>query len=109
MVEHMAGYTRRMGRIQTLVQLTDELVALLDAEAAARGVSRSALIREILTEHTAAHREELVDRRIIEGYQQTPPARPDAWGELGDVTDQATADLLQRLDEEERRHGHPSW
>jgi hypothetical protein len=98
-----------MGRIQTLVQLTDELVALLDAEAADRGVSRSALIREILAEHVTAHREDLIDRRIVEGYQRVPPARPDAWGDLGEVTDQATADLLQRLDEEERRGGHQPW
>jgi hypothetical protein len=98
-----------MARTQTLVQLTDELVALLDAEAADRGVSRSALIREILTEHTAAHREELVSRRILEGYRRIPPARPDAWGDLGEVTDQATVDLLQRLDEEERRDGHQPW
>jgi hypothetical protein len=72
--------------------------ARLDAEAADRGVSRSALIREILTEHTAAHREELVTRRIVAGYRRTPPARPDAWGDLREVADHATADLLQRLD-----------
>ena len=34
-------------RIQTLVQLTDELVALLDRRAAAGGVSRSKLNRDL--------------------------------------------------------------
>jgi hypothetical protein len=34
---------------------------------------------------------------------------PDGWGEVGKVTDQATADLLQRLDEEERGDGHQPW
>jgi hypothetical protein len=98
-----------MARTQTLVQLTDELVALLDAEAAERGMSRSALIREILTDHTAAQQEDLVSRRIVDGYRRLPPARPDAWGELGETTDRATADLLRRLDEEERRQGHTPW
>jgi Ribbon-helix-helix protein, copG family len=37
-------YDCPMGRVQTIVQLTDELVELLDREAARRGVSRSALI-----------------------------------------------------------------
>ena len=35
-------YDWPMGRVQTIVQLTDELVELLDREAARRGVSRLA-------------------------------------------------------------------
>jgi hypothetical protein len=97
-----------MARIQDLVQLTDELVALLDAEAANRGVSRSALIRQLLTEHTAGHRETAVDSRVVEGYQQIP-AQPDAWGDLVELTDQAVADLLRRLDEDESRQSHRHW
>jgi hypothetical protein len=98
-----------MARTQTLVQLTDDLLRLLDEEAGERGISRSALIREVLTEHLAARQTTQVSRRIIEGYERTPPARPDAWGDLGTMTDQATVDLLQRLDEEERREGHEPW
>jgi metal-responsive CopG/Arc/MetJ family transcriptional regulator len=43
-------YDWPMGRVQTIMQLTDELVELLDREAARRGVSRSALIRSALEE-----------------------------------------------------------
>jgi hypothetical protein len=98
-----------MARTQTLVQLNDDLVALLDEEASERGISRSALIREVLADHLADRRAAELSRRIVDGYERIPPATPDAWGEVGAVTDQATVDLLQRLDEEERRDGHEPW
>lgn len=77
-----------MARTQTLVQLSDELVSLLDLEAAKRGVSRSALIREILGEHLHDQREAELDRRMVAGYQRLPQddAR-DAWGDLDAWTD----------------------
>jgi hypothetical protein len=87
------------------VELTDDLIALLDEEANERGISESALIREGLKEHLADRRAADVSRRIVEGYERIPPATPDAWGDLGAVTDQAAVDLLQRLNEEERRGG----
>lgn len=95
-----------MARTQTLLQLTDDLVSLLDEEAGQRGISRSALIREVLTDHLADRQETQVSRRIVEAYQRIPPATPDAWGDLSNVTDQVTVDLLQRLDEEGRRECH---
>ena len=86
-----------------MVQLSDELIRLVDAEAARRGVSRSALIREAITEHLAANGQAVIARQIVEGYQRVPPATPDAWGELEREQDEATLELLQRLDAEERR------
>jgi predicted transcriptional regulator len=68
-----------MGRVQTMVQLTDELVERLDREAARRGVSRSALIRSALEEFLRHDHEA------------------------------ASADLLWRLDAEERRQGREPW
>jgi hypothetical protein len=98
-----------MARTQTLVQLTDDLVALLDEEAAERGVSRSALIREVLTGHLEELRQASVSNAIVDGYRRIPPATPDARGDAEKLTDQATADLLQRLDAEEERDGHGPW
>jgi predicted transcriptional regulator len=98
-----------MPRTQTLVQLTDDLVALLDEEAAERGVSRSALIREVLADHLAQRRQVSIAAAIIDGYRRIPPATPDAWGDATRLTDQATVDLLKRLDAEEERDGHDPW
>jgi len=88
-----------------MVQLSDELIGLVDAEAARRGVSRSALIREAITEHLAASQQSLITGQIVEGYLRVPPATPDAWGDLEHEQDEATLELLQRLDAEERVGG----
>jgi hypothetical protein len=98
-----------MARTQTLVQLTDDLVALVDEEAHERGVSRSALIREVLTAHLEDRRKASISDAIVDGYRRVPPATPDAWGDVEQLTDRATADLLQRLDAEEARDGHGPW
>ena len=50
---HHSCYGRAMARTQTMVQLTQELVESLDALAARRAVSRSALIREFVVEGLA--------------------------------------------------------
>lgn len=92
-----------------MVQLSQELIDLLDREAARRGVSRSALIRGVLEESLADEREATVGRRIAEGYKRIPPATPDAWGDLAAMTDGATRDLLHRLDAEERESGEAPW
>jgi hypothetical protein len=92
-----------MARIQTLVQLSDGLVVLLDQEAGRRGISRSALIRDLLEESLRDQREAEIDRRIVEGYTRLPPATLDAWGEA------STTDLLTRLDAEERAAGFDKW
>jgi Arc/MetJ-type ribon-helix-helix transcriptional regulator len=98
-----------MGRVQTMVQLTDELVELLDREAARRGMSRSALIRSALEEFLRHDRDAAISRRIVEGYTRIPPAVPDEWGDLAAVADQASVDLLRRLDAEERGQGRAPW
>lgn len=92
-----------------MVQLTDELLGLLDDEAARRGLSRSALIREALNRYLATTRESAVARSIVEGYTRIPPATPDEWGDLEAQADRSTAELLQRLDAEERASGHEPW
>ena len=92
-----------------MVQLTDRLVRLLDGHAAARGVSRSALIRAILEEFLSDDREALIDRALVQGYTRIPPATPDEWGDIEELTDNATVDVLHRLDAEERAGGHEPW
>jgi predicted DNA-binding protein len=63
-----------MARTQTLVQLTDELVALLDESAARQGRSRSDLIREAIESFLAEDAEAEISRRIVEGYERIPQA-----------------------------------
>lgn len=61
-----------MARTQTLVQLSDDLLAHLDARAAREGRSRSDLIREAVTGYIAGDREAEIDRRIVEAYTRLP-------------------------------------
>lgn len=95
--------------MQTMVQLTDELVELLDAEAARQGSSRSAVIRDAIGAYLADVTEQAITDRIVDGYRRLPPATPDEWG---DVTDQAavsTEEVAQRLAAEERAAGFEPW
>jgi len=94
-----------MARTQTMVQLSDELVRLLDEEAARRGLSRSALIREAVEAHLASS----VGHAVADGYRRIPPATPDEWGAPGDVADASARELLHRLDAEERAAGAEPW
>jgi Arc/MetJ-type ribon-helix-helix transcriptional regulator len=98
-----------MGRTQTMVQLTDQIIETLDREAVRRGVSRSALIREAVAAFLADAHEAEVTRRIVEGYTRVPAGMPDEWGAVEGHGDAATFELLQRLDDEESRQGHGSW
>lgn len=98
-----------MARVQTMVQLSEELIELLDRRAAGEGLSRSALIRGVLEESFAEERAAAVGRQIAEGYERMPPATPDAWGDLEATADRAAGELLQRLDAEERAAGEPPW
>lgn len=61
-----------MARTQTLVQLSDELLARLDARAAREGRSRSDLIREAVSGYLAGDREAEIDRQIVEAYTRQP-------------------------------------
>jgi metal-responsive CopG/Arc/MetJ family transcriptional regulator len=61
-----------MARIQTLVQLSDELLAQLDARAAREGRNRSDLIREALNGYLTDDHEAEIDRRLVEAYTRQP-------------------------------------
>ncbi len=70
-----------VARRQTLVQLSDELIAALDERAARRHVSRSHLIRQAIEQYIATDEQAEIDRAIIEGYTRIPPGELDAWTE----------------------------
>jgi metal-responsive CopG/Arc/MetJ family transcriptional regulator len=70
-----------MARRQTLVQLSDDLLALLDERAAKRGRSRSEIIRAAVERELAGEREAAIDNAIVEGYTRVPPAERDPWNE----------------------------
>jgi hypothetical protein len=94
-----------MARTQTMVQLTDELVAELDREAARLGSSRSALIRDAVVTYLAQHSEAEKIRRYVEGYRRFPPGEPDEWGDLEAQADREHRVLSRRLEDEERAAG----
>jgi metal-responsive CopG/Arc/MetJ family transcriptional regulator len=71
-----------IGRKQTLVQLSEEIVDALDREVARRGISRSALIREAIQAHLHDPIEREIDRRIVEAYERIPQGEDeDAWAQ----------------------------
>lgn len=61
-----------MARAQTLVQLSDELLAQLDARVAREGRSRSELIREALAGFLATDLAAEIDRQIVASYSERP-------------------------------------
>lgn len=81
-----------MRQVQTLVQLSEELLALLDRRASRDGVSRASVIRSAVEEYLDT--DALVDRQIVEGYRNLPQwadrqpeldgdrRRRDAWADL---------------------------
>ncbi len=63
-----------MARTQTIVQLSDELLAELDAlRAQTPGRSRSELIREALEAYISQRRSAAIDAAIVDGYTRVPP------------------------------------
>ena len=70
-----------MARRQTLVQLFDELFALLDERAVRTGRSRSELIRAAVEHEFAEDRAEAIDASIVEAYRRAPPPEHDRWAE----------------------------
>ena len=62
-----------MPRTQTIVQLSAELLAELDARRAREGRSRSELIREAIEAYLARDRRTAVDEAIVAGYTRIPP------------------------------------
>lgn len=92
-----------------MVQLTQELVERLDDEARAVGLSRSAVIRQAVSEHLERSQRSAIARRIVDGYRRVPPAVPDQWGDAAGDADVAVRELSQRLDAEERVAGLDPW
>jgi predicted transcriptional regulator len=71
----------RMARRPTLVQLNDELVALLDERAAKTGRPRSAIIRAAVERELSTERDAAIDSAIVAGYTRFPAAELDPWAE----------------------------
>jgi metal-responsive CopG/Arc/MetJ family transcriptional regulator len=61
-----------MARTQTLVQLTDRLLAALDQYAAKVGRNRSDVIRSAIEQFLKESLEDDIDRAIVEGYRKSP-------------------------------------
>jgi metal-responsive CopG/Arc/MetJ family transcriptional regulator len=61
-----------MARTQTLVQLTDRLLAALDQYAAKVGRNRSDVIRSAIEQFLKESLEDDIDRAIVEGYGKIP-------------------------------------
>ena len=70
-----------MPRQQTLVQLTEELLAVLDERAARSGRSRSDLIREAIEHYLSEDFSARTDAAILAGYQRIPQEH-DPWSEM---------------------------
>jgi len=92
-----------------MVQLTDELVDALTKESQRQRLSRSALIRAVLQEYLETRGQDAIGLQIADGYRRVPSVTPDGWGDLSDMTDVATTDMLVRLDAEERAAGLEPW
>ncbi len=61
-------------RVQTLVQLTDALVAELDERAREQGISRSELIGTLLDAGLHQVRDDAVSTAVVVGYRRDPQA-----------------------------------
>jgi hypothetical protein len=92
-----------------MVQLSDELLEMLDRAAASRGASRSALIRNLLWEALEEDRERQIGEAIAEGYRRIPQEAPDGWGDLAKAAEHANRETMRRLDAEERAAGFDPW
>jgi hypothetical protein len=90
-----------------MVQLSDELLGELDAEARRSGSSRSSLIRDAIRAYLDERGRVAAIARYVEGYRRWPPS-PDEWGDLEADGDRQGHELALRLEAEERAIG-ASW
>jgi predicted transcriptional regulator len=68
-----------------MVQLTDDLIAMLDQRAAREGVSRSQVIREAIVAFFESDRSAAIDRQLVDGYTRMPQGGAydaDEWGDM---------------------------
>lgn len=71
-----------MARIQTLIQMSDDLLARLDARAARDRRNRSEVVREAISAYLDGDPEVEIDARIVRGYTEHPQDAADtAWAE----------------------------
>ena len=68
-----------VGRTQTLVQFSDDLLQRLDRFRSREGRSRSDVVREAVECYLAADREAEIDRLIVDAYTRQPA--DDAWSD----------------------------
>ena len=68
-----------MSRTATIVQLSEDLLAALDERAAARGVSRSQLIRDAIETYLADSLDAAIDHQIVDSYTRQPQVDDPAW------------------------------
>lgn len=66
-----------MARTQTLIQLTDRLLAALDQYAAESGRSRSDIVRSAIERYLEEVLHDDIDRAVVDGYTRIPQ-EPDA-------------------------------
>lgn len=66
--------------LQIRVELSDELLALLDQRVAKSGRSRSEIIRSAIERELSMEIESAIDKAIVDGYTRLPQG-PDPWAE----------------------------
>lgn len=92
-----------LARKEVLVQLSDELVAALDAEAGRSGTSRSAVLRDAAVEFLKHRDREEISRQIVESYTRLPQSATDAdeWGDLAAQQEASFLETSRMLDRED--------
>jgi predicted DNA-binding protein len=98
-----------VARTQTIVQLNDSLLSVLDQRAARQGVARSKIIRDAIEAYLRQDLDAEISRRTIAGYERLPQATVDEWGAVATFTATTARDLHRRLDAEERDAGPGPW
>jgi metal-responsive CopG/Arc/MetJ family transcriptional regulator len=89
-----------IARRQTLVQLSDEMVELLDQRAAADGKSRSSLIRDAVEKYLQDEIEAEKVRQYVEAYRRMPQTEEEMAG-----ADAAADEMMRYLEAEEGQDG----
>lgn len=84
-----------------MVQLSDELVAQLEAEATRLGCSRSAIVREAVAEHLERSSLKRDIERYVEAYRAMPQPDIDECGDLDSMTAFSSSASLRALDLDE--------
>jgi predicted transcriptional regulator len=95
-----------------MVQLTDDLITMLDQRAAQEGISRSQVIREAIVAFFESDRSAAIDRQLVDGYTRMPQGGAhdaDEWGDMATLMTALTADQARSLAAEEREAELPPW